>query len=233
MNTFFLLMAIFLSCVMPLNAAEMESPRFRIESGSVDFTLPETPSEGSHQNNNNPDIEIYNSTGMLVKSDSQSTDSTPFRFSIGNSLLSFKDVSPNMPSTVSSLISVTGGRSIYQIFLSESNELNKLSGESIPDTLCSANRKCTPAISAPWNSISSYGFGYSLSGQNIPTDFKNGTYFRPFANIKKNSQPIAIMKASDKSDERHATITLKTIVSAVQADGTYESVINFLAVPGY
>jgi uncharacterized membrane protein YebE (DUF533 family) len=41
------------------------------------------------------------------------------------------------------------------------------------------------------------------------------------------------MKASDKTDERHATITLKTIVSAVQADGTYESVINFLAVPGY
>lgn len=233
MKILLLLLTLFILNRSPLDAAEMESPRFRIESGSVDFTLPEQSIQPKNQNSSNPDIEQFNSTGLLVKSDSQSTNDTPFRIIIEQSLLSFKDTTPNTPSIEASLISVAGGRTIYQVLMSEADELKKLSGESIPDTICNTNKKCTAAIAAPWESISSYGFGYSLSGQDIPTDFQNTKYFRAFANSKKKARPAIIMKATDKSDERHATITAKTIVSAVQADGTYESIINYLAVPGY
>lgn len=227
-----LLLLSFLFITSKTSAVDMESPRFRIESGSIDLTAPEKTSS-SKPAIKNTEADQFNSTGLIVKTDGQSTNSRPFRFIIEKSIFSMGNVSPNSPSMVSSTISITGGRSVYQIVGSESDLLRKLSGETIPDTNCSSGKKCTPSIAAIWESVSAYGFGYSLDGRDIPTDFIGKDYFRPFPNSKKNSQPTVLMKGTDKTDERHSTITLKTIVSAVQADGTYETTLNFMALPGY
>lgn len=227
LSTIFILTSV--SCIY---AADMESPRFRIESGSIDFTIPENNSQTA-SSVKNPESDEFDRVGVLVKSDNQSTKNFPFRIVVEKSLLSMKDIVPNTPSVTSSVISVTGGRTAYQVTATELDQLKKLSGEAIPDTQCSVKRRCTYTLAAPWDSISSYGFGYSLSGQDIPKDFENSRFFRPFSNSGKNKETIVIMKGTDKSDERHSTITLKSIVSAVQADGTYETVIEIAAIPGY
>lgn len=220
--------------VHPISAVEMESPRFRIESGSIDFTVPvEKTATPDVILPSNPDAIQFDSEGIIVKTDNQSTESRPFRFIIEKSLLSMGNVTPNNPSLISSRVSVAGGRTVYQIVIAESDLLRKLSGETIPDTSCSSQKKCTPTTATLWDSPSTYGFGYTVEGQDIPADFLDTDYYRPFANSKKNIPPTILMKAVDKTNERHSTITLKTILSAIQADGTYENTITLTASPGY
>ncbi len=210
----------------------MESTRFRIESGSIDFTVPEksTSASKSHQTN---DEELFNSDGIIIKTDGRSSESVPFRFVIEKALFDMGNINPNNPEKVSATLSISGGRTSYQILVSESDMLHKLSGESIPDTACSGNSGCTANYAAPWKSVSAYGFGYNLEGKYIPDDFVNNNYFRPFPNSKKNMPPAVLMKATNKTDEHHSVITVKTVVSAVQADGSYETTLNFLAIPGF
>ncbi len=226
-----LLVVLFLSIVSSIAAAEMESPRFKIDSPSIDFTSPENNTTSTKPNSD--EATQFESSGVIVMRDGQNKDSTPFRFMMEKSLFNMENLIPNTPSKVSSNVSVSGGRTVYQVLVSETDLLHKLSGETIPDTACSTGKKCTPYVASAWNSVSSYGLGYSLSGQDIPQDFKNDEYFRPFSNSKKNNPQTVLMTANDKTDERHSTITVKTIVSAVQADGTYENTLNFVAVPGY
>ena len=229
--TVLFLISIFIG-ISHVNAIDMESTRFRIESGTIDFTTPEKPSTTT-QRSKTSDSQQFDSDGIIIKTDSVSTESTPLRFIIEKSLLTMGNVSPNSPSLLSSTVSIAGGRSVYQVLVSESDFLRKLSGETIPDTFCSSQKKCTPSIAARWDSLSVSGFGYTLEGQDIPNDFLNKDYFRPFPNSKKAMPPAILMKGLNKTDEKHSTVTLKTIVSAIQADGTYENTINFIAVPGY
>lgn len=210
----------------------MESPRFRIESGSIDLTAPEKSSV-TKMPAKNFEAEQFDADGIVVKTDNQSTESSPLRFVIEKSLLSMGNVSPNMPSEVSSTLSIAGGRTVYQVLVSESDSLRKLSGQIIPDTVCNPEKKCTVSLARSWDSLSTYGFGYTVEGQDVPNDFMNTDHYRPFANTEKSNKPTTLMNGLDKKDERHSTIKVKTIVSPIQADGTYENTINFMAVPGY
>lgn len=226
-----LLLICSLYAVSTVHAVEMESPRFRIESGSIDFSVPEKTT--TTQSFSTPEIEKFDSEGLIMKTDNQTTESTPFRFVLEKSLLSMGNAVPGTPAVVSSTVSVSGGRTVYQVLVDESDFLKKLSGETIPDTTCNSQKKCTPKIAAPWNSVSTYGFGYTAEGQDVAADFINTDYFRPFPNRKKNDGSVVFMKGFEKSDEKHSTITLKTILSAIQADGTYENTVTFTATPGY
>jgi hypothetical protein len=221
----------FFCIVSNISAADLESPRFKIESSSIDFTAPENNTSSTKQQTIEADQ--FESNGLIIKRDGQNKDSMPFRFMLEKSLLNMGNVSPNTPAKVSSTVSVAGGRTVYQVLLSEVDGLHKLSGETIADTSCDSDKKCTQFIAGVWNSISSYGLGYSLSGQDIPDDFMNTDYFRPFSSEKKSPQPTIIMTGNDKTDERHSNIIVKTVLTPIQADGTYETTLNFIAVPGY
>lgn len=228
-----LVIAAFFISTLSVSAVEMESPRFRIESGDVSFEAPQSSDIPSSSVQRDTDTEVFESAGALIKTDGISSDSTPFQVKVDTTQMAMKNLTSGNPSTVTSSISIAGGRSTYLVYASTEDLMRKLTGETIPDTSCNGNKKCTPAIAALWNSVTSFGFGYSMKGEDIPSDFKSDSYFRPFPNLKKKQKETVIMKNNDKTSARRAEMTVKTVVSAVQPDGTYQTIVNITALPGY
>jgi len=72
-----------------------------------------------------------------------------------------------------------------------------------------------------------------MSGTNIPTDFTDGDYFRPFADLEVPQSGQIVMSSEDVADDEIATITYKVGVSAAQRAGRYNTEVRFTAVPGY
>lgn len=233
MSKVFLLILFLILSTHPVSGSQMESSRFRIDSESIDFTSPEKEKSVEKPPPKDEEAEEFESSGVLIRTDGQSTHSSPFRFMLEKSVLRMGSLTANTPAYASTRLTIGGGRSSYELTVIETEPLSKLSGETIPDTSCDPGKPCTPVIASFWRSKSAYGFGYSIKGDDIPEDFMHDNYFRPFPNYKKGVPAVVIMRGSDKTDDRKATLNLKTVVSAVQADGTYDTTLIFTAIPGY
>jgi hypothetical protein len=72
-----------------------------------------------------------------------------------------------------------------------------------------------------------------MSGDDIPDDFINLTYYRSFPDQMKAYSPAIIMNSINVGKNRQSTITFKTNVSSIQQAGSYQTVINFVATPSY
>ncbi len=177
---------------------------------------------------------LFSSTGFRVKSGFQYISSIiPFSFSISDIQKNFGVLTPNTPSTSTSTIIVSaGGAGSYSIKAFENNPLQTPGGaDTIIDTLCDTT--CSETTAGSWTSSTKYGFGFNMSGNDVPTDFTNSNYFRQFSDISNAETPATIMNSANVGRERTATITYKVNVSDVQPAGTYQNVITFIAVPGY
>ncbi|NCO89170.1 hypothetical protein GW881_04615, partial [Candidatus Roizmanbacteria bacterium] len=121
-------------------------------------------------------------------------------------------------------------------------------GYTIPNTTCDSGTSCSKSSANIWSSPSSYGFGYNMDGEDIPVDFGGLTYFRPFPDRSATEDPEIIMTSSNVTlnitptpnptgtprDITHeATITFKANISPIQAAGSYQAVINFVATPSF
>ena len=176
---------------------------------------------------------LYSSSGYAVRSGFQYIHSIiPFSFSMSNFLINFGTLTPGTPSTLTSTLIVSaGGAGGYKVTARESSALQKTGGQSIPDTLCDAG--CTESAAGVWSLATTYGFGYSMSGNDVPSDFINSTYYRHFANASQSQTDQIIMGSANVGRTRTATITYKINVSAVQPAGNYQNRILFTAIPSF
>lgn len=177
---------------------------------------------------------LFSSTGYRVKSGFQYISSIiPFSFSISDIQKNFGVLTPGTPSTSTSTIVVSaGGAGGYAVKAFENNPLQTNGGvDTIIDTLCDTT--CSETTAASWTSSAKYGFGFNMSGNDVPTDFTNANYFRQFADKSSLESPATIMSSSNVGRERTATITYKVNVSDIQPSGTYQNIITFIAIPGY
>lgn len=223
--------------IFPVSAQErVESPNFRIEfpnlnSGAgipsssnyrLDSTLGQTgPGE-------------YSSSGYRVKAGFQYIHSIiPFSFSISDLQINFGTLTPNSPSTDTSTLTVSaGGAGGYSVKASENNSLKTSDGgDTIIDTLCDTT--CSESLATVWTSTSKYGFGFNMSGDDVPADFTNSTYFRQFADRSSAETEKTIMSSVNVGRSRTATITYKVNVSGVQPAGVYRNILTFTAIPSY
>ena len=177
---------------------------------------------------------LYTSTGYLVRSGFQYIHSIiPFSFSISDFLINFGTLIPDTPATETSTLTVSaGGAGGYSVTAKENDSLKTTGGTSIPDTTCDAGT-CTESEAKVWNSNSTYGFGYNMSGNDVPDDFDDSTYFRRFANLAVSEIPQEIMGSANVGKDRSATITFKVNVSGSQAAGNYQNTILFTALPSF
>lgn len=177
---------------------------------------------------------LYSSAGYRVKAGFQYIKSIiPFSFSISDIQKNFGTLTPNSPSTSSSTIIVSaGGAGGYSVKASENNPL-KTADEvnTIIDTLCDTT--CSETTAASWTSTTKYGFGFNMSGNDIPADFTNSNFFRQFSDRSNSEAPAVIMSSSNVGSSRTATITYKVNISEVQPAGIYKNVIMFTAIPSY
>ncbi len=217
----------------------MRSDRYRIQFGNINIGA--TP-----QSSSNYDLSItlgqtaageFQSTGYIVKAGFQYIHSIiPFRFSISNTLLDFGSLTPNNPKTVQTTLTVSfGGAGEYKVTAAEVGPLRTLDEtNSIPDTNCDGGTNtCTESSAKPWTSNTAYGFGYNMAGNDIPSDFIDSTYYRPFPDKLAGESPAIVMSSTNVGKNRQATMTLKVNIGPVQPAGNYQTVIHFVATPSY
>lgn len=220
-------------------AVSMESPLFKIESASVSNAAGEKSSTNYRLSDTLGQLAAgeFSSTGYIIKAGFQYIHSIiPFTFSISKTRIDLGTLFPNNPSTDQTVLTVSfGAAGQYQVTAEEIGPLSTLNGaNSIPDTQCDGGANtCNETLAKPWTSNSSYGFGYNMAGDDIPSDFINSTYFRPFPNRLQNENPAVVMSSTNIGKNRQATMTFKVNISPIQPAGNYQTVINFVATPSF
>ncbi|MGB9707454.1 MAG: hypothetical protein ACPL1D_01745 [Microgenomates group bacterium] len=220
-------------------AVSMESPLFKIESASVSNAAGEKSSTNYRLSDTLGQLAAgeFSSTGYIIKAGFQYIHSIiPFSFSISKTRIDLGTLLPNTPSTDQTVLTVSFGSSgQYQVTAQEIGPLSTLNGANfIPDTQCDGgSNTCNETLAKPWTNNSAYGFGYNMSGNDIPSDFIDSTYFRPFPDRLQNEPPAIVMSSTNVGRNRQATMTFKVNVSSVQPAGNYQTVINFVATPSF
>ena len=177
---------------------------------------------------------LYSSSGYRVKSGFQYIYSIiPFSFTISSISINFGSLTPQTPATASGTLTVSsGGAGGYQVKASENHPLKVPSSASaIPDTNCDSS--CSETAAGVWGSNSRYGFGFNMSGNDIPVDFTDLTYFRQLADRSLSESPQIVMSSIYVGRGRQSTVTYKVNISGVQPAGIYNNIITYTAIPSY
>jgi hypothetical protein len=232
---FFIILPVF--CY--INAINMDSPLYKIQFGTIDIAGGKKTSSGYRLSDSVGQTAAgqFQSTGYIIKAGFQYLYSIfPFYFSISQTKIDFGTLTPNSPQTGQTTLTVSfdaaGGYQVTAIEEGPLRTLNQLA--SIPDTTCDGGgNTCNESLAKPWTQTSAYGFGYNMSGNDIPSDFVNSTYFRPFPDRTNNENPAVVMSSTNVGRNRQAAVTFKVNISPVQPAGSYQTVINFIATPTF
>lgn len=127
----------------------------------------------------------------------------------------------------------TRGANGYTVYVISEHPLRHQTGShAIPYTSCDAGT-CTISAAGNWTNTNVPGFGYNMSGPTVPTDFTSSSFFRPFPDREAAQSPQVVMSSPDIANNETATITYQAGIDANQAAGSYQTAIQFIAVPGY
>ncbi|HAV15642.1 MAG TPA: hypothetical protein DCX25_04925 [Candidatus Pacebacteria bacterium] len=177
----------------------------------------------------------YGTTGYLVRAGFQYIYTIgTFSFSLSNYRIDFGLLSTNTFATATTGVTVSAkGAGGYIVTAYENAPLTKLgTAATIPNTTCNSG-SCTYGTVGVWTDATKNGFGYTLSGNDIPAAFVDTTYFKPFADFSQNQPGQVIMSNAASGKNRYAVVTYKISVSGSQAAGDYENHIVYIATPGY
>lgn len=219
-------------------AVPMNSSSFNMESANVEIAGG-NKSSGSYKISDSVGqlaAGKYSSSGYVVSAGFEYLHAIiPFRFSVSNININLGNLLPSTPSTATTNLTVYfGGAGEYQVTATEIGPLQTQSGSTIPNTSCDGgSNTCTQSLAKVWSSSSAYGFGYNMTGNDIPADFINSTYFRPFPDRTLSDAPQTVMTSANVGKNRLSTMTFMANVSAIQPAGSYDTVINFVATPSY
>lgn len=220
-------------------AVNMDSPLFRIQFGNVNIAAGDKSSTNYNLSDTLGQLAAgqFQSTGYIVKAGFQYIHSIiPFSFSISNININLGTLAPNTPSTATTTLTVSfGGAGQYQVTTIEDGPLTTLSGAStIPDTQCNGGvDTCSETQAKPWTLNSAYGFGYNMTGDDVPSDFIDSTYYRPFPDRQQAESVQIVMSSANVGKSRQSTVAFKVNISVVQPAGTYQTVVNFVATPSF
>jgi len=229
--------AILLFLVPPLVSANMSSDSYEIQYGNVNMTSGEKSKEGAYKVTDTVGQTApgeYSKNGYVVKSGFQYIYTIgAFGFSLSTTTINLGMLSDQAFSdgSVTMTVSTRGGGYIVRAY--ESYPLRHSSGNtSIPDTTCDSGN-CTEATADVWTDPGNEGFGYTLSGSDIPAAFVNTTYFKQFADGASSEQPQTVMSSSSYVKDRQATMTVRAAAAGSRAAGNYENSLIFIATPNY
>ena len=157
-----------------------------------------------------------------------------FSFDISKTLVNFGELAVDTHAFDSHTLTITtNGAGGYSVYAYELHPLRHSNGtDEIVDTTCNTG-SCTHIVAGVWNDQSVPGFGYNMSGNDIPGHFIDSTYYKNFADDETADAMQVVMSSGSIANKRESTITYKAGISNSQASGNYETGIVFVAVPGY
>lgn len=218
--------------------ASMESDSYKLKFPNLNMT------SGSKSSDNYNILDTvgqtapgeYASSGFYVKAGFPYIKTIiAFAFTISDLSIDFGTLTPGVfpsPLPTNTLTVSSGGAGGYAVTASENHPL-QLQGTAtnIPDTSCDTS--CDETTAAVWTNTSKYGFGYNMSGDDIPVAFVNSTYFKQFADESALETRQVVMGSNNVGKNRVATVTYKVNISPTQSAGDYDNSIMFLATPSY
>jgi hypothetical protein len=224
-----------------VSADDLKSPAFEIQMSTINIT-------GGRKSNLSGTINLtdtvgqtfqgrFDAAGFVILAGFQYINSViPFSFKISDLDIDFGSLVPEVPSTQSSVLTVTTGSAFgYSVKAIEDHSLkNSADGiTTIPDTVCDLATPCLQTDADVWADNTRYGFGYNMSGVDVnTTDFVDATYFRPFP-IQNVDQPAIVMSKGGVATSSAATVTYKVNIEGAQAAGTYQNSIQYIAIPSF
>jgi hypothetical protein len=226
-----LFISLYLLLLAPTRAENLSSPSYQIQMGNLNmgagYPTSNTYKMGLTGGQNAPGL--FSSNGYKVMSGFWYIKTIiPFRFTLTNLDIDFGVLIPNNFATKFSILTVSnGGAGGYQVTAQENGLLTSSGGTAtIPNTSC--DNSCTVSSAQPWVNTANPGFGYNMSGTDIPVDFINSTYYRPFS-----TSPIVVMSYNKVGRNRTATATYKINILPSQAAGDYSNYLIYIATPTY
>lgn len=157
-----------------------------------------------------------------------------FSFDISKTLVDLGELSPGVHTTDTHTLTITTkGAGGYSVYAYEIHPLRHSDGSNeIVDTTCNTG-SCTHISAGVWNDQAVAGFGYNMTGNDIPANFIDSTYFKNFADDETADLMQVVMSSSNIASQRQSTVTYKAGVDGSQASGRYETGVVYVAVPGY
>jgi len=237
-----------------VNALNMDSSSFHIQGGNINI--------GSSTASASANLAMtlgqlaagsFTSFGYVVKAGFQYIHSiVPFSFSISNTSIDFGELISEVAKTDTANLRVSfGGAGNYQVTAVEDGPLKTYDSVPFDDTSCDASG-CDETAAGVWDLSTTHGFGYNMTGQDIPATFTTcyninnpKLCYRRFPDQTTTptpEPPIVVMSSNDvtvdltsrpKNIYHQSTITFKINSKPDQAAGTYQTVIGFVATPSY
>lgn len=187
-----------------VRADNFESERYRIQYGTINIGGENAASSGGY----NLSVSLgqtaageFQSNGYVVKAGFQYLHSIiPFRFTISSTNMDFGTLIPQLPTTQETSLTVSfGSAGSYQVSAQEESPLKTLAGTFIPDTVCdNSTDPCNENSAEVWKKNNAYGFGYNISGNDVPPDFADTNYFLKGFPLNFFGKVIRIFDSSDK-----------------------------------
>lgn len=177
----------------------------------------------------------YGSSGYFVGSGFQYIyQIDDFSFTISRVAVDLGTLTPGVLNTAAHNLQITSrGAGGYAVYAYEIHPLRHSNDSTtIPDTTCNSG-SCSQTTAGIWTNVNIPGFGFNMSGHDIPADFVNSTYFRQFADQSLGETMQVVMSSANVGTNRTATVTYQAGVSGNQAAGNYQTGIVYVAVPGY
>lgn len=217
----------------------MQSDQYKIQFGNINIGSKTQTSDNYNLTTTlgQTAAQEFQSNGYIIKAGFQYIYALKqFSFSLSDINIDFGTAIPNTPIERTLTLTVTFPYSgDYQVTVVENGPLKTLNNQnSIPDTQCDGGaNNCNETLAKPWTSSTAYGFGYNMTGNDIPGDFIDSSYFRPFPDLTVAESPAVVMSSSTVGVNKQATMTLKLNISNLQPAGNYQTILIFNAVPSY
>jgi len=182
---------------------------------------------------------LYSSTGYKVRAGFQYIHSIiPFSFQLSSLSLNFGTLNLDVLTNEQELTLIvdSGSAGGYQVKVQEDNPLTSTAESTIPDTTCDAGDTCTHTDAGTWEETDTYGFGYTMSGDDVPSEFSGGK-FKNFPDAP-GEDPVKIMgltpgEGHEAGREKTAVMTARINISNIQAAGVYRNILTFFAIPTF
>ncbi|PIS13986.1 hypothetical protein COT65_01320 [Candidatus Shapirobacteria bacterium CG09_land_8_20_14_0_10_47_13] len=184
---------------------------------------------------------LYTSTGFKVRAGFQYIHSIiPFTFKLSALALAFGTLDPEVLTNEKQLTLTvnSGSAGGYQVLAAENNPLTS-AATTIPDVTCDPADTCTQTDAGTWTTATTYGFGYTMTGTDVPTEFSGGK-FKNFPSLAGAESPVKIMGKTPADVPPHeaeknkvATLTARINIANIQAAGNYQNILTFTAIPTY
>ena len=219
-------------------ALNMSSDSYEIQMGNLNMGAGSKSSDGYALTDTMGQIAPgeYTNTGYKVLAGFQYIHSLiPFTFTISDISIDFGALAVGSFNNQTNDLTIScGSAGGYQVTVLANQQLTNQTSSTIPKTTCGPDpNQCTLTTAQPWTSTDYYGFGYNMTGDDVPTDFTDSTYFRPFPDEDSADSAKTLMNGSNVGRNLQSTVAYRINISDTQAAGDYKSILTFVATPTF